>query len=408
MLGKNMKYDFNEIIDRKNTNSFNTDGFRKYIFHADADMEFDCKDDEFIRMWVADMEFAVAPEIRKAMIDRIDRKIFGYTEISDPEYFKAFTDWCLKRYNWSVDKDEISFSPGIVPALFQLVEDILAKNEKFIILTPSYGSFKSAAIYNGIECVYCELINNNGYYSIDFEHLETLAQMDDVHMLIFCNPHNPTGRVWSRAELQKVASIAEANDLWIISDEIHCDITRKGISHTPMGVIMPDYKKLITCMSASKTFNLAGLMMSEIIIRDPAERSIFRSRDKLFGMVNPISVEAHKAAYTKCDEWLSQLRDYLDSNFRFTEQYIKENLPNAVFKIPEATYLAWIDLREYFNNDEDIALFMAERAGVLLESGNTQFVDNAKGFIRLNLAMPRSMLEEGLRRISESIVSKKQ
>ncbi len=397
-----MKYDFDEIVDRRHTNALNTDGFRGYIFHAGPEKVFPYKDEEFIRMWVADMEFATAPEIRDAMKARIDKKIFGYSGVYDSEYYDIFSKWCKDMYDWEFPEEQLKFSAGIIPALYQLTEDLVAPDGKFLTVTPAYGYFLHAAEYNDVELVQSPLKKENGYFTIDFDDFEKKASDPEVKMVMWCNPHNPTGRVWTEEELTKVADIVKKYDLWIVSDEIHCDLLRNGNHHTPMAKIMPDYQKLITCMSASKTFNMAGLMHSNIIIRDSRLREHFLKRDKLLGSVNPVSLEAHKAAYQKGGEWLRQLKDYLDENFRFMKEYIDENIPEAVCYIPEATYLAWVDMGKVLPGT-DLCDFFANKAGVLLEGGNNLFVGNAEGYIRLNLAMPRSLLAEGLRRMAEAI-----
>ena len=398
-----MKYNFDEIIDRKNTNALNTDGFRGYIFHAGPEKVFPFKDEEFVRMWVADMEFATPPEICDALKERIDRRIFGYTMMFDSAYYRALSGWCQARYGWSFPQEELCFSPGIIPALYQLVEDLIGEGETFVITTPSYGYFLHAAEYNNVPVVCSDLINTDGCFTIDYEDLDRKCADPKVKMLLWCNPHNPTGRIWTEDELARVAEIVKKHNLWIISDEIHCDLVRSGLSHTPMGKIMPDYPKLITCMSASKTFNMAGLMFSDIIIRDEVERERFRNRDKIAGMINPLSVVAHQAAYEHCGDWLEQLKAYLDENFRYVESFLKERLPEVRFRIPEATYLAWVDLSPCLPDVSDLPGFFANEAGVLLEGGNSLFVGNAEGFVRLNLAMPRALLETGMERIADAI-----
>ena len=398
-----MKYSFDEHIDRRNTNALNTDGFRGYIFHAGPEKQFPYADDEFVRMWVADMEFACAPEICDAIRARVDRRIFGYTMMFDDAYYRAFRTWCEDRYGWSFPKEELCFSPGIIPALYQLVEDLIGDGETFVITTPSYGYFLHAAEYSDVPVLCSDLINRDGYFTIDFDDLEKKCADPRVKMLLWCNPHNPTGRIWTEAELRRVAEIVEKNGLWIISDEIHCDLVRQGLRHIPMGKVMPDYQKLITCMSASKTFNMAGLMFSDILIRDRAEREHFNSRDKIAGMLNPLSIAAHQAAYEHGAEWLDQLKSYLDENFRFVERFFAEHLPDVKFRIPEATYLAWVDMSACLPDVEDLPGFFANSAGVLLEGGNSLFVGNAEGFVRLNLAMPRDIIETGLTRMAEAI-----
>lgn len=399
-----MKYNFDEIIDRKNTNALNTDGFRGYIFHAGPEMKFPYADDEFVRMWVADMEFATPPEIREAIKARVDKKIFGYSNVFGDEYYQAFSAWCEKMYDWTFPKEELVFSPGIIPALYQLLESLLTKDEKILIVTPAYGYFQHAAEYNQIEYVCSDLkIDETGYFTIDFEDFEKRAADPMVKLVLWCNPHNPSGRMWTEEEQKKIAQIVEKNNLWLISDEIHCDIIRNGRKHIPMGKIMPDYQKLITCMSASKTFNMAGLMFSDIIIRDPQLRKIFCERDKIVGFVNPLSIVAHQTAYEQCEEWLAEFKCYLDDNFIFVKKFLAEHLPEAVFSIPEATYLAWVNMKGCLPDVVDLPGFFANNAGVLLEGGNDLFVGNAEGYIRLNLAMPRSIIQTGLERMVEAI-----
>ena len=397
-------YDFDEIIERRHTNALNTDGFRGYIFHAGPEMKFPYADDEFVRMWVADMEFATPPEICDAIKERVDKRIFGYSCVYDDSYYNAFSAWCKKMYDWSFPKEELVFSPGLIPAMYQLAESLLTKNEKIAMVTPAYGYFQHTAEYNNVEYVCSDLkIDENGYFTIDFEDLEKKLADPMVKLLLWCNPHNPSGRMWSEEELKKVAEIVEKNNLWIISDEIHCDIIRTGRRHIPMGKIMPEYNKLITLMSASKTFNMAGLMFSDVIIRNKALRDEFTARDKIGGFINPISLAAHQSAYERCGNWLAELKVYLDGNFKYVEEFLKENMPEATFSLPEATYLAWVNIGKCLPGEDDLCAFFANKAGVLLEGGNSLFVGNANGYIRLNLAMPRSIIETGMKRMKAAI-----
>jgi cystathionine beta-lyase len=269
-------------------------------------------------------------------------------------------------------------------------------------MTPSYAYFKYAADFNNIETVCSNLIENDGYYTIDFKDFENKAKDESTSLCIFCNPHNPTGRVWSEEELSKVAKICFENNLWIISDEIHCDLLRSGLKHTPMAKLFPDNDKIITCMAPSKTFNMAGLMFSNIIIPNDNLRSIWKERH--YSFENPLSIVAAQAAYIHGEEWLKQLKKYLDENFQFTKEFLSKNLPKAIYKVPESTYLAWVNINAYVSKDTNLPLYFANNAGVLLEGGN-MFVANSDGYIRLNLACPRSTLEEGLKRISNLLNS---
>lgn len=399
-----MTYNFDEIIDRRHTNSENVDGWRPYIFHCGPERVFPYKDEEFIRMWVADMEFAVAPEIRQAIIDRVNRQILGYSIVSDDGYYEALRTWCESRYGWSFPKEQLTFSPGVIPALYQIVED-LAKptGGKVLTVTPAYGFFLHACEYNGVELVTSPLGKEHGRFEVDWTDFEKKASDPAVKVLMLCNPHNPTGRIWTAEELRRMTEIIEKNLLWVVSDEIHCDLLRTGLRHTPMGKIMPDYERLITCMSASKTFNLAGLLHSNIIIRSDEERARFQARDKNIGAVNPLSIAAHKAAYEQGGAWLEQMKAYVDGNLALVDKFLRENIPGAKFTIPEATYFAWVDLGEVLPQVADLPDFFANKAGVLLEGGDSLFVGNAKGYIRLNLAMPRATVRTGLERIAQAI-----
>ena len=399
-----MTYNFDEIIDRRHTNSENVDGWRPYIFHCGPERVFPYKDEEFIRMWVADMEFAVAPEIRQAIIDRVNRQILGYSIVSDDGYYEALRTWCESRYGWSFPKEQLTFSPGVIPALYQIVEDLVKPtNGKVLTMTPAYGFFLHACEYNDVELVTSPLKKENGRFEMDWADFEKKASDPAVKVLMLCNPHNPTGRIWTEDELRRMAEIIEKHQLWVVSDEIHCDLIRTGLRHIPMGKVMPDYERLITCMSASKTFNLAGLLHSDIIIRSDEERARFQARDKNIGAVNPLSIAAHKAAYEHGGAWLEQLKAYVDGNLKLVDEFLKGNIPAARFTIPEATYFAWVDLGDVLPQVADLPDFFANKAGVLLEGGDGLFVGNAKGYVRLNLAMPRAMVQTGLERIAEAI-----
>lgn len=401
-----MTYDFDEIIDRKHTNALNTDGFRGYIFgDTEGKMKFPFKDDEFVRMWVADMEFAMCPDVIQAIKDRADKRIIGYSQVFEPDFYEAYNAWNQKMYGWTYPKEEICFSLGIIPALYMLVDLLLGDHDYAIINTPAYGYFQHPiderhkhAIHNKLKC------DAQGNWTIDFDALEKDASNPFAKLLIWCNPQNPAGRVWTEEELRKVAAIVEKHNLWIISDEIHCDLLRQGVKHIPMAKIMPEYKKLITCTSVSKAFNMAGMMFAEIIIRDEELRKLYISETNTYAMnLNPLSIAAHTAAYAKGHDWLDQLKTYLDGNFKLVKETFARELPDITFQIPQATYLAWVNMNPYLGDVEDIPDFMANKAGVLLEGGDALFVDNAKGYIRLNLAMPRVIVDKGLQRIVKAV-----
>lgn len=395
-----MKYDFDKIIDRRNTNAMSMEGFREYLFDENDELDFPCADDEFVSMWIADMEFASPPEISAALKRRIDHGIFGYSQIFDPKYKTSFLNWTTSRYDWSFNLEHLVTSKGVIPALFDLIEYICQPNEKVLIVTPSYAFFKHAVDHNDRTLVTSDLIYKDGHYFMDFDDLKNKAADPKVKLCIFCSPHNPTGRIWEDDELKKLGEICLENEVMIISDEIHCDLLRSGKKFTPLAKLFPTSDQIITCMAASKTFNLAGFMISNIIIPNDALREIWK--EKQLPIDNPLSIVAAQTAYSEGQAWLSELIQYLDENFIFLQNYLTTYLPKIIFHIPGATYLAWVDVSAYFPKNENLTLFFANHAGVLLEGGN-MFVDNSDGCIRLNLACPRSRLKEGLDRITKAI-----
>ncbi|MFK7936052.1 MAG: MalY/PatB family protein [Saprospiraceae bacterium] len=395
-----MKYNFDQIIDRSNTNAMSVEGYQEYLFAEIEQLNLPCPPEDLISMWIADMEFTTSPEIIRALKERVEHGIFGYSQIFDSNYEKAFLEWTTRRYGWSFDFEHLVTSNGVIPALFALIDYICKPDEKVLIVTPSYAFFKHAADHNNRELITSDLIRIEGEYFMDFADLATKAADEKVKLCIFCSPHNPTGRIWTDAELKQFAEICFEHNLMIISDEIHCDLLRKGKTFTPLAKLFPQSDQIITCMAPSKTFNLAGFMLANIIIPNDDIRNLWK--EKQLPIDNPLSIVAAQTAYTEGQNWLTALTDYLDENFLFLSTYLEKYLPVAVFHIPDATYLAWVDVSAYFHENENLTLFFAEQAGVLLEGGN-MFVDNSDGYIRLNLACPKSRLKIGLERITKAI-----
>lgn len=398
-----MTYNFDEIIDRRSTNAMNVEGYKGYLF-GDADTSDLEEHDELIRMWVADMDFATPEVVLDAIRDRLDKKILGYTNIFGTDYYEAFMSWTERRFGYTFPQEHLVFSHGIVAGLIELVSYICDNDDKALILTPSYGPFKMACDKNNIKTVYSPMINHNGYYEIDFEDVRQKVETENIKLCIFANPHNPTGRVWSEDELKQLGQIMVDNDVWIISDEIHCDIKRDGQTHVPFAKAVPDYDKIVTAMSQSKAFNIAGLMFSNLII--PNRRLLKTWKLHHFSSENPLSIVATQAAYEKGEDWLAAMNDYLDDNFKYLAQFLEQELPHAEFKIPEATYLAWVDLSYYIKAkhiDEPIAKYFIKHAGVIIE-GQEQFVHNAEGHIRINIAVPREIMIKGLQKIKDALV----
>lgn len=401
--GIHVTYNFDEIIDRRETNAMNVEGYKGYLF-GDADTS-DLEDhDELIRMWVADMDFATPDVVLDAIKDRLDKKILGYTNLFGTDYYDAFVSWTERRFGYTFPQDHLVFSHGIVAGLIELVSYICDEDDKALILTPSYGPFKMACDKNNIKTIYSPLINHNGYYDIDFDDVRQKVESENIKLCIFANPHNPTGRVWSEDELKQFGQIMADNDVWIISDEIHCDIKRAGQTHIPFAKAVPDYDKIVTAMSQSKAFNIAGLMFSNIII--PNRRLLKTWKLHHFSSENPLSIVATQAAYEKGEDWLAAMNDYLDDNFKYLANFLQQELPHAEFKIPEATYLAWVNLSYYIKEkeiNEPIAKYFIKHAGVIIE-GQEQFVHNAEGHIRINIAIPREVMKKGLQKIKDALV----
>lgn len=378
------------------------EGFRKSLFGDDGpDVALPCADGEAISMWVADMAFATAPAATDAMIERVSHPIFGYTGTVDDELFGAFHDWCANRYDWRPSRKHFVTARGVVPALQDLVEQIIGPGEKVLTLTPAYGNFEKSCTRHGRELVASDLVDDGqGNFALDFADLEAKLADPQVQMFLLCHPHNPTGRVFTEAELQEMAELCFANDVLVVSDEIHCDLLRTGVQHTPLAKLFPDSDQIITCMSTSKTFNLAGMRLAHVLIPHDGYRSAWKDRVSM--LVNPVSLAAATGVLRDGGAWLTELCTYLDGNFEFLRTTLAKELPDAVFSIPDATYLAWIDVGRYVDVDTKISRHIAETSGLLVE-GPDMFVANAKGRIRVNVACPRSTLEMALHRLVPAI-----
>ena len=397
-----MSFDFDRIIDRTHSNSIAVDGFRDYLLD-DRELTLPCPDGEAIAMWVADMAFGTATVALEAMRDRLDHPIFGYTISLDSEFEDAFRGWCRRRYGWAPNNEHHLPAPGVVPALYSLVELALEPGDKVVVHTPAYEPFESAVTSRGCQLVTSQLIRRaDGGFTTDLEQLAVAFADPAVRMFILCHPHNPTGNAWTDVELRAMAELCFANGVLIVSDEIHCDLLRAGRRHTPLAKLYPESDQIVTCMSSSKTFNLAGLGLANVIIPNDEIRS--RWEDRYFPVVNPISLAAATAVFTRGDEWLEQLKIYLDANFALVGQMLADRLPAAAFRVPPATYLAWIDLDAYVPTGLDLTSYFAQRSGVLVEGGE-KFVADGGDCIRLNLACPRSQLEEALTRIIEATLA---
>ena len=386
-----MSWNFDRIIDRRNTQCLSIEACR-------GRMDIPYSDEEIVRMWVADMDFAAPDCVLQALHARVDHGIFGYTEMFGDALPQAFAAWCERMYGWRFPQEQLCTSHGIVPALFDLIRLRCKPGEKALFFTPSYGPFRRAAVDTGHEYVCSDLIRGeDGVFRIDFDDFAAKAADPAVTVCILCNPHNPTGRIWTDDELRRIGEICLENGLLILSDEIHCDLLRSGRTHTPLAKLFPDSERIVTCMAPSKTFNIAGLQFSTIVIPDPELRAAWKKTHT--EGENPFSLTAAQAAYSDGGyAWLMALREYIDGNFAFTADYFAAHAPKVRFQIPESTYLAWVDVSAYTGPQTELRRLFAERAGVIVNDGS-MFVRNAEGFLRLNLACPRTIVEKGLSRI---------
>lgn len=397
-----MMFDFDQVIPRLGTNALAQDGYENYLFGADPSASpLQIPERDLLSMWVADMQFAAPDAAIDAMRERLSHPIFDYTMNFDSHLYEAFGTWCERRYDWRFEREHMQTSLGVIPALFGLVEYICAPGDKVLSLTPSYGYFKHAAIQRDRAFVTSPLHRrNDGHYEVDFEDFERQVRDPAVKLFFLCHPHNPTGRVWNEDELRRMGELCLAHGVRIVSDEIHCDLTRAGVSHTPMAKLFPDRNEIITCMAVSKTFNLAGMMIATVIIPDAELRAEWRRRHYPF--VNPLSLAAATGAYRDGEAWLDALREYLDGNFAFMRHYLSGVLPEARFRVPQATYLAWVDLSAYFDESINLTRFFLEHAGLILEGGE-MFIENGAQCVRLNLACPRTVLEDALARFAIAV-----
>ena len=388
-----MKYDFDQVISRYNTDSVKWDKTEKLF-----------GDKDILPMWIADMDFACPKPVVDAMKERAEHGIFGYTSRSG-DYFAAFIDWVERRHNWSVKKQWIRCTPGIMTALSIAVQSFTNEKDKIIIQTPVYTPFTEVIEKNNRELVLNPLKLENGKYEMDYENLKKIAADTDVKMIILCNPHNPVGRVWPKEELQKLGQICMENNVLVISDEAHFDIVYKGYTHTPFASISEEFAdNSITCTAPSKTFNLAGVQMANIIIPNKELRNTFTNKiDQLYlGLSNTFGVTAVESAYKYGEEWFDQFLDYLEGNLTFLKEFIETNLKEIKVILPEGTYLVWLDCRELGMDAKALEDFFWKKAKIAFDEGYT-FGAGGEGFTRVNIACPRDILEEGLKRMEKAV-----
>lgn len=390
-----MQYNFDEMNDRKGTYAAKLDALPQ---GAPADA---------LSVWVADMDFACAEPILKALHDRVDKKIFGYTLYDNDELKTAVAGWFKRRFDWDIPKTDIFYSPGVVPAIAFLLRALTEEGDGIIIQRPVYYPFTNKIAASKRKIYNSPLLYEDGTYQMDYADLEAKFADDNVKGMILCSPHNPVGRVWTAEELRRLVDIAKKYGKWIISDEIHMDLTRQGIVHTPLLKVAPEYADhLVVCTAPSKTFNMAGMQLSNNIIPNKEWQQKWLSViDDEFSvsMANPFGIAATIAAYNEGEEWLEQLKDYLDGNISYVKAFLDEHLPEARMQIPEATYLVWIDLNAYESDPKKLEYLMQNTAKIAFDEGYI-FGEEGSGFERINIAMPRKQVEECMRRMKAALI----
>lgn len=390
-----MHYDFDAVLQIKDMNSVKWENMKSVDPRANEDT---------LAFWIADMDFACCSSILDGVRNRLDKSILGYSTFSTGNYLQSVQAWYQNRFGWTIDAESIFYSPGLVTALANLVNILTEKGDGVIIQRPAYPPFARVIEKNGRVVVNNPLIHTENGYAIDFEDFE--AKCKDNKLFIFCSPHNPTGRVWTKEELTRLADICQRNDVLIVSDEIHCDLTRTDVTHYNLVNLSGDaahQNRIITCTAPSKTFNIAGLAQSHVIINDPALRQRWTDYCAALGLCspNPLALSAAKAAFDNGGEWVDELKRYLDDNMSFIEQFLSTKLPNVKFHKPQGTYLAWLDCSHYGTSDEVFGRLL-EKGNVMVQRGTDFGNEEGEGFVRFNAACPRKILEEGLHRMCQA------
>lgn len=390
-----MIYDFNTIMDRSDNYSAK---------HDEAAKKFGRED--IIPLWIADMDLKTAKPIIDAMIDRANQGMFGYT--SRPErYFELVKEWQKKKNNWDVDVNYMSHSTGVMPMMCHFMREFLGKGEKVIVQPPVYSEFFTAVEDWGGELVYNPLEYIDGDYYMDFDDLESKAKQGAKYLIV-CNPHNPVGRVWTKEELTKLGQICLDNGIMVISDEIHSDLILWDNKHIPMASISEEFaKNTMTCISATKTFNLAGLQVSTTVFPtielkekyEDVQGRLDSKRNNCFSLVS------NMAAYEYGEEWLEQLLTYIEGNIEYIINFCKENIPQIKPNRPDCTYLMWLDCKDLGLEGDDLVDFFINKARLGLNDGRS-FGQGGEGYMRLNVACSRLLLEKAMNQLKEAIINK--
>lgn len=386
-----MKYDFDKTIDRRATNSY----------------KWDSAPEGVLPMWVADMDFRTAPAIIDALQKRVAHGIFGYTRVPDA-YYDAVTSWFSRRHGWDIDREWIIYTSGVVPAVSAVIKALTVPGDKVIVQTPVYNCFFSSIRNNGCEIVSNPLRRTADTYKMDFDALERCAADPRTKVMLLCNPHNPAGRVWTPDELTRLGNICLRNGVTVVADEIHCELVYQGFKYTPFASLSDAFlHRSVTCVSPSKAFNIAGLQIANIVAFDNDLRSRI---DKAINInevcdVNPFGVAATISAYNEGEEWLNQLVDYLHGNYEAMAEFCRRELPEFPITRLEGTYLVWMDCSSLGMSSDALEHALLDDARLWLNAG-TMYGAEGEGYMRWNIACPRSVMLDGLNRFLNFVRSR--
>jgi cystathionine beta-lyase len=391
-----VEYNFDEVIDRKNTNSI------KYDYAAKMGMP-----EDVIPMWVADMDFKSPPAVSEAIIKVGQYGIFGYSDYTD-KYFDVVYSWFQNRFGWKTEYEWLEKTPGVVFAISSAIRALTEPGDGILIQRPVYHPFTNLVNANKRKLVINPLVYNNGSYSIDFDDFEAKIVENSVKLFLLCSPHNPISRVWTKDELIRMGDICIRQNVIVVSDEIHCDFVYSGNKHHIFASLKDEFlDNSITCTSPSKTFNIAGLQVANTFIPNEKIRKKFRNEMKRIGYseINMAAAAACQAAYSYGNEWLDQLNCYLEENMNLVKSFLVEEMPKVQLTDPEGTYLLWLDFRKYNLTEDELEHIIINKAKVWLNKGSI-FGSEGRGFQRMNIALPRSVLRKALKQLTQAFCTK--
>lgn len=380
---------FDEEINRRGTGSY----------------KWEVEENE-LPMWVADMDFKTAPPIIEAMQKRVDHGIFGYSIIPD-EWYDAYMSWWKRRHDFGIKKEWLIFCTGVVPAISSTVRKLTSPAENVIVITPAYNIFFNSIYNNGRNIVECQMKYDNGTYELDFLDLEEKCSDPQSTLLILCNPHNPAGIIWTKEQLARIGEICKKHHVTVLSDEIHCDITLPGKQYVPFAAASKTCEEIsVACIAPTKTFNIAGLQSAAVYIPNEVLRhKVWRAlnTDEV-AEGNAFSADVAIAAFNQGEAWLNELLEYLAANRAYAEKYIKEQIPGLLVVHGEATYLLWIDCSHFGISSDELATRIRKKTGLYLSEG-CEYRGDGKHFLRMNLACPKTRLEDGLNRLKQALAT---